>query len=412
MPTSINSGDTAWMLVSTALVLLMTPGLAFFYAGMVRAKNAVSTMFQNYMAMCVVAIIWAVVGYSLVFSGDVGGFIGNLDWVLLNGIGIEPNADLAATIPHILFVMFQGTFAIITPALITGSFAERIRFKGWLPFMALWSILVYSPVAHWVWGPKGWIRELGGLDFAGGLVVHMTAGYSALVAALVLGKRQGFGEEPAKSYNVGLILLGTALLWFGWFGFNAGSSLGANGIAAQALATTLLAGASSMLSWTFFDWFKAGKPSATGAGIGAVAGLVAITPAAGFVSIGAALTIGMITGLACNYLVAVVKEKFGLDDTLDVFACHGAGGTIGTILTAVYASTSVNSAGTNGLLYGDSKLLVANSLGALAVVAYSMIMTFALIKGLQFVTSLRVSALEEEHGLDHSQHGERILSLS
>lgn len=412
MDASIDTGDTAWMLMATALVLLMTPGLAFFYAGMVRAKNVVSTMFQNFVSLAVVALIWVTVGYSLVFSGDVGGFIGNLDWAFLNGITARPNPELAATIPHILFVMFQGTFAIITPALITGAFAERIRFKAWIPFMVLWSLFIYCPVAHWVWGPNGWIGQLGGLDFAGGLVVHMTSGYSALVAALMLGKRKGFGEEDPKSYNVALVFLGTALLWFGWFGFNAGSALGANGIAAHSFATTFLAAAASMVSWMFFDWFKNGKPSGIGASIGAVAGLVAITPAAGFVTVTSAILIGVASGFTCNFLVQLVKEKFGLDDTLDVFACHGAGGTIGTILTAVFATTRVNEGGVNGLLYGDTQLLLANTVGALAVVAYSMMMTFVIIKVLQFLTSLRVSVQEEEHGLDHSQHGESILSLT
>lgn len=407
---SIDSGDTAWMLISTALVLFMTPGLAFFYGGMVQAKNSVSTIFQNLVSMAVVALLWTICGYSLVFSGDLGGFIGNLDWAFLNGIGIGPNADYSPSFPHILFVMFQATFAVITPALITGAFAERIRFKAWIPMMSLWSILVYCPVAHWVWGPNGWIANLGGLDFAGGLVVHMTSGFSALTAALMLGKRKDFGKT-SHTYNVPLILLGTAMLWFGWFGFNAGSALGANGVAAQALATTFIAASSSMLIWMLADWILDKKPSAVGAAIGAVVGLVVITPAAGFVSIGSAIVMGFIGGAACNGIARLVKEKLGLDDTLDVFACHGCGGLIGAILTGVFASKAVNPDGVNGLLFGESEMFLGNLVGGLIVIAYSMIVTALIIKMVSFVTAIRVSEDEEDFGLDQSQHGEKVLSI-
>lgn len=354
--------------------------------------------------------MWTICGYSLVFSGDVGGFIGNLDLAFLNGITAGPNADFAPTFPYIMFVMFQATFAIITPALITGAFAERIRFKAWIPMMALWSLVVYCPVAHWVWGPDGWIGNLGGLDFAGGLVVHMTSGFSALTAALMLGKRKDFGKEEA-TYNVPLILLGTAMLWFGWFGFNAGSALGANSIAGQAFATTFIAAAASMLVWMLYDWVVGGKPTAVGAAIGAVVGLVAITPAAGFVSIGSSIVIGLIAGATCNAISRLVKAKFKFDDTLDVFACHGCGGAIGAILTGVFATTTVNPDGANGLIAGETEMFVANLIGGVAVIAYSMVSTFVIIKLVGVVTNIRVTADEEEYGLDRSQHGEKVLSI-
>ena len=405
---TINSGDTAWVLMATALVLLMTPGLAFFYGGMVRTKNVTSTLFQSFIALSVVGVVWCIAGYSLAFSGKESGFIGSLSWAFLNGVGQAPNPDYSATIPHLLFMAFQAMFAIITPALITGAIAERINFKSWIAFSALWSLLVYSPVAHWVWGVGGWIRNMGGLDFAGGMVVHMTAGFSALVATLMLGKRSDFGKVEARPYDAGMILLGTGLLWFGWFGFNAGSALAANGLAAQAFVTTFLGAAGAGLAWTVVDTLLKGKPSAIGFGIGVVAGLVAITPACGFVSTGSALLIGLLAGSICNFAAVAVKEKFKLDDTLDVFACHGVGGTLGTILTGVFASKAVNEAGADGLLAGSFATLNANLAGAATVAVFSALGTFVIIKGISLFSNMRVSAGEEGAGLDVSQHGEVI----
>ena len=345
----INSGDTAWMLTSTALVLIMTPGLAFFYAGMVRTKNVVSTLYQNFIALGVIGVLWAIIGYSLAFSSGIP-LIGDLSFSMLNGVGQAP-VDGNATIPHLLFMIFQMMFAIITPALMTGAFAERVRFKAWLMILILWSLIVYSPVAHWLWVPTGWLAAMGALDFAGGFVVHMTAGCSALVAAILFGKRRDFGQ-PAKPHDVGMIVLGTALLWFGWFGFNAGSALTSGGLATQAFVNTFLAAAVAMLAWTAIDTLKDGKPTTMGGCIGVVAGLVAITPAAGFVTTSTALVIGLLAGVVCNLVARLVKTKFKLDDTLDVFACHGVGGAIGVTMTGLLATTTVNSAGADGLLLG------------------------------------------------------------
>jgi ammonium transporter, Amt family len=404
---TINSGDTAWMLVSTALVLLMVPGLAFFYAGMVRSKNVVSTLFQNMMSISVVGLLWVAIGFSLAFVGDHGGFIGTTAAFMLKGIGQNP--DGAATIPHLLFMAFQMMFAIITPALITGAFAERVNFKAWILFSALWSLAVYVPVAHWVWSPTGWLFGLGALDFAGGFVVHMTAGFSALVAALMFGKRRDFGEAQ-RPYDVGMITLGTALLLFGWLGFNGGSALTSGGLAVQAVVNSVVAAAAAFLMWSATDSFKDGKPTLVGACIGLVAGLVAITPASGYVSVPAAMVIGSVTGVVCNLVARFIKGK-GIDDTLDVFACHGVGGTIGAIATGLFASTVINPAGAKGLLYGGSALLNANLTGALAVAAYSVAVTFVLFKVVGAVTPLRVTDSEEALGLDEALHGEQINGL-
>lgn len=401
--------DIAWMLVSCALVLLMTPGVAFFYGGMVPARSVISTKFQSFACMGVVALLWAVCGYSLVFSGGDSdyGFIGNLDYLFLKDVGMEPNESYGSTIPHVLFMLFQCTFAIITPALITGAVAERVRFKAWLVIMAVWSLLVYVPVAHWVWGPNGWIMKMGGLDFAGGLVVHMTSGYAALIAAMMLGNRAGFKPEENNSFSALLVMLGGTLLWFGWFGFNAGSALAANGLAGQAAATTMFAAATAMTVWMLMDWMMNGKPTAVGAMVGAVAGLVAITPAAGFVTVQASLAIGAIAAVACNFAVRLVKQKLKTDDTVDVFACHGIGGTVGTILTAVFATTEVNPAGANGLLYGGTDLLYANVIGALAVLSYTIAMTACIFFLVGKIMPVRVSKQDEDAGLDVTQHGER-----
>lgn len=407
---TMNSGDTAWMLMATALVLLMTPGLAFFYAGMVRAKNVVSTLFQSLSAVAIVGILWAVAGYSLVFSGDVNGIIGNLDWAFLNGVGMDPHPTFGSTIPHVLFMAFQMMFAVITPALITGAMAERINFKAWIPFMALWVLLVYCPIAHWVWGTNGWIAKLGGLDFAGGLVVHMSSGFSALAAALIMGHRHDRPLGPMKSYNIALVVLGTALLIFGWFGFNAGSALAANGLAAQAFATTFFGCAASFFAWMVMDWIY-DRPTLTGASVGAVAGLVAITPSAGYVTLSSALLIGLAAGVVCNGAVRLFKSKFHVvDDTLDVFACHGIGGLLGTVLTGVFASKAINPAASDGLLYGETQIFVANLTAALVVAAFSFAMTWGLFSLIRLVVPLRVPQEMEVEGLD-VLHGEEIISF-
>ncbi len=402
---AINTGDTAWMLISAALVLLMTPGLAFFYAGMVSGKNVVSTLAQNMIAIAVIGILWIVIGYSLVFSGDLGGFIGDTSALMLAGVGIDPS-PLAPTIPHNLFMAYQMMFAIITPALITGAFAERVNFKAWILIAILWSLAVYAPVAHWIWG-GGWLYNIGARDFAGGFAVHMTAGFSALVAAIMFGKRREFGL-PSKPYNTGWVVLGTALLWFGWFGFNAGSALGANGIAAQAFLTTFTASAVAMLAWMIVDTYKDGKPTIMGGSIGVVAGLVAITPAAGFVEVGSAIYIGLLAGVLCNLVARFIKTKAKIDDTLDVFACHGIGGTIGAISLGLFGSASLNSAGADGLFNGSAEFLKAQMYGVWSVAIYSMVVTFVIIKLVGLLVPVRVSVAEEAEGLDISQHGEVI----
>lgn len=405
------AADIAWMLVATALVLLMTPGVAFFYGGMVPLRSVVSTKLQSFASMGFVTLLWAICGYSLVFSGDEGGLIGNFDYFLLSGVDMEPNPTYGPTIPHVLFMLFQATFAIITPALITGAVAERVRFKAWLVIMCLWSLLVYVPVAHWVWGPGGWIAKMGGLDFAGGMVVHMTSGYAALVAAVMLGNRTSFRPDEQNSFSALMVLLGGTLLWFGWIGFNAGSALAANGLAAHAAATTILAAAAAMSTWMICDWTVHGRPTAVGSAVGAVAGLVAITPAAGYVSLQSALLIGIITAIACNYATRLVKTKLKTDDTVDVFACHGVGGTIGAILTAVFASSKVNPAIPDGLISGDTKLFFANVTGSMAVIAYTMIMTYVVFKVVGLFMKVRVSEADEKSGLDVTQHGEKAFAL-
>lgn len=402
---AINSGDTAWMLVSTALVLIMTPGLAFFYGGMVRGKNVVSTLYQNMIALAVVGVVWVVVGYSLAFSGDVSGIIGDTKYFMLHGVGQAP--DGTSTIPHLVYMAFQLMFAIITPALITGAFAERINFKAWVIFVALWSLAIYSPVAHWLWNSNGWLAKSGALDFAGGYVVHMTAGYSALIAALVFKKRRDFGQAQ-KPYDIGMIVLGTSLLWFGWFGFNAGSALTSGGLAAQAFVNSFIAAAVALLAWTLVDTVKDGKPTLVGACIGIVAGLVAITPAAGFVTAESSIYIGIAAGVVCNFAARFVKGVFKLDDTLDVFACHGIGGTVGTLMTGLLATTDVNAAGAMGLLNGGDKLFMANVMSGVVVAVFSMIGTFILLKITSLFAPLNVSDADEKAGLDESQHGEKI----
>lgn len=400
---TIDSGNTAWLLVSSALVMLMTPGLAFFYGGMVSHKNVVSTLLQNYVALALVGIAWVVVGYSLAFT-EGNAFIGGLDNAMLDGLINTTYGDTG--IPYIAFAIFQMMFAIITPALITGAFAERVSFKAWLLVMLAWSLLVYVPVAHWVWGAGGWIAAKGGLDFAGGLVVHITAGFSGLVAALVWGKRtNGQSEHP---YDVPMVMLGAALLWFGWFGFNAGSALTSGALASYAFLNTFVAGAMAFIAWMIIDWIRNGKPTAIGGSVGIVAGLVAITPAAGFVTVSSALIIGIVAAVICNYFAHIAKKATHLDDALDVFACHGVGGVVGSVLTGVFATKEVNPAiAVEGIaISGETGLFVANLIGVAAVAAFSVVATYIIIKVVNVITPIRVSGDVEDAGLDHATHGE------
>lgn len=398
-----NTGNTAWLLLSAALVMLMTPGLALFYGGMVNHKNVVSTLLQNYVALAVVSVVWVVIGYSLVFS-EHNAYIGGTANVMLAGLANTTYGETG--IPNMAFMAFQMMFAIITPALITGSFAERVNFKAWLFILVLWSLCVYSPVAHWVWGPGGWILLDGGLDFAGGLVVHITAGFAALVAALMFGKRVKEGED--HPYDVPMVMLGAALLWFGWFGFNAGSAITAEGLAAYAFVNTFIAASVAFLSWMLIDWVRDGKPSAIGSSIGLVVGLVAITPAAGFVSVSASIAIGAIAALICNYVAKWVKNATHMDDALDVFACHGVGGVVGAVLTGVFATKEVNPGiGLEGwAISGDKTLFIANVTAVIAVAGFTVVATYIIIKLVNIITPIRVSDHVESAGLDHALHGE------
>ncbi|MEW6614884.1 MAG: ammonium transporter [Thermodesulfobacteriota bacterium] len=406
----VDTGDTAWILISTALVMLMTPGLALFYGGMVRRKNVLGTIMQSFIALGVMTVLWVIYGYSLSFGPDVGHIIGNLDWVGLKGVGPEPNPDYAATIPHQAFMIFQMMFAVITPALITGALAERFKFKTYLAFLVLWATLVYFPLAHWVWGVGGWIRELGALDFAGGLVVHISSGVSALAAAIVVGRRKGYRIEQMAPHDVTMTLLGAALLWFGWFGFNGGSAVASGALATSAFVATHIATAGAALSWMIVEWAHRSKPTVLGAASGAVAGLVAITPASGFVDPMSALIIGFVAGVIC-YMAVNLKTKLGYDDSLDVVGVHGIGGTWGAIATGLFASKIVNSAGNNGLLFGNPSLLWDQMISVGAAWVYSFIVTFAILKILDWTLGLRISEEEESDGLDLSQHGESGYTL-
>ena len=406
----VDTGDTAWVLISTALVMLMTPGLALFYGGMVRRKNVLGTIMQSFVALGVMSVLWVLYGYSLSFGPDVGHIIGNLDWVGLKGVGLEPNPDYAPTIPHQAFMIFQMMFAVITPALITGAFAERFKFKTYLVFLVLWATLVYFPLAHWVWGVGGWIRELGALDFAGGLVVHISSGVSALAAAIVVGRRKGFRINQMAPHDVTMTLLGAALLWFGWFGFNGGSAVASGALATSAFVVTHIATAGAALSWMIVEWSHRGKPTVLGAASGAVAGLVAITPASGFVGPMSALIIGFVAGIIC-YTAVNLKTKLGYDDSLDVVGVHGVGGTWGAIATGLFASKLVNSAGNDGLFFGNSSLLWNQLISIGAAWVYSFIVTFVILKVLDATLGLRISEEDESDGLDLSQHGESGYTL-
>ena len=401
----INAGDTAFVLVSSALVMFMTPGLALFYGGMVRSKNVLATIMQSFIIVGLVTVIWVLWGYSLAFGPDVRGIVGNLSWFGLRGVGLAPSPDYAPTIPHQAFMIFQCMFAIITPALITGSFAERMKFSTLLVFIALWSTLVYSPLAHWVWGSGGWLRNLGALDFAGGTVVHISSGVSALAAVLIISKRKGYGKQQFIPHNLPMTVTGTAILWFGWFGFNAGSALGSNGLAAAAFVTTHVAAATASLSWMFAEWIHHGKPTTLGAASGAVAGLVAITPAAGFVSPVSALIIGGLAGVIC-YGGVMIKAKLGYDDSLDVVGIHGVGGTWGALATGLFASTMVNPDGANGLFLGNPGQLWIQFLSIVVTCLFAFTMTFVILKVLDSLMGLKVSEEEEVRGLDLTQHSE------
>ncbi|MFB5092605.1 ammonium transporter [Bacillus cereus] len=401
----MNMGDTVFMFVTTVMVMLMTPGLALFYGGMVRSKNVLSTTMHSYSAMAIVSIQWIVIGYSLSFGPDRHGLIGTLDWFGLNGVTYAPNPDYSSTIPHNLFMMFQLMFAILTPALISGAFAERMRFSAFLIFILLWTTIVYNPVAHWVWGVGGWLRELGALDFAGGNVVHITSGVAGLVLAIFLGKRKNInGSSP---HHLPFTMLGAGLLWFGWFGFNVGSALSLNDVALTAFINTNIAAAASALTWMLSEWFFQSKPTAMGAACGVVSGLVAITPACGFVTPFSALLIGAIGGILCFGAVFFLKTKFGYDDTLDAFGYHGIGGTWGGIATGLFATTAVNGDGANGLFYGNASLLLKQLVAIGATYAFTIIMTYAIIKAINFFLPVRVDEHEEHMGLDISMHGEK-----
>ena len=398
---AIDSGDTAWLLVSTALVMLMTPGLAFFYGGMVRRKNVLGTIMHSFMILCVVSVVWVLWGYTLAFGPDVGGLIGNLQWLGLNGVGAEPNG----TVPHYIFMMFQGMFAIITTALITGAFAERIKFSAVIAFTVLWVTFVYAPIAHWVWG-GGWIAtKIGALDFAGGTVVHINSAVAALAAAIIVGKRKGYLKTAIVPHNLPLTVLGAALLWFGWFGFNAGSALASNGLAALALVTTNTAAATAAMSWALVERIHRGKATVLGTVSGAVAGLVAITPAAGFVTPLASIAIGGVAGALC-YGAVSMRPKLGYDDSLDVLGIHGVGGLWGALATGIFATLAVNPDGANGLLMGNPSLLKAQAIAILATVAYSGVASTAILLFIDKVIGLRITEEHEAEGLDLSQHSE------
>ena len=404
-PPKIDTGDTAWMLTSAALVLFMTiPGLFLFYGGLVRSKNVLGMLMQNFIMVGIITVQWIVIGYSLAFANGTS-FLGGFQWAGLAGVGAAPNADYAATIPHQTFMFYQLMFAIITPALMTGAFAERMKFTTFLVFSLLWSTLIYDPLAHWVWGVGGFLRNMGALDFAGGTVVHISAGISALVAVLIMGKRVGFGKVPMAPHNLPFAVIGAAMLWVGWFGFNAGSALGANGLASSAFMATHTAASLAALGWMIAEWFKTGKPTMLGAASGAVAGLVAITPASGFVTPMAAMVIGLAAGVIC-YSACMLKPKFGYDDSLDVVGVHGVGGILGALLTGVFASKAVNPAGNDGLLYGNPGLLVTQLIAVAATVVFVAVGSGVILLVLKAVMGLRVNEDEERQGLDLSQHSE------
>ncbi len=404
---SVNAADTAWLLVSSALVMLMTPGVALFYGGMVRRKNILSTIMMSFAVLGLVGLLWVLYGYSLSFGPDKGGVIGGLDFIGLRTVGQEPSSVYATTVPHLAFMIFQAMFAVITVALVTGAVVERMKFSAFIVFSTLWLTIVYCPVAHWVWGSGGWLARLGALDFAGGIVVHISAGVSALALATVIGPRKGFREkEPMEPNNIPLVVLGAGLLWFGWFGFNAGSALTSGGLAASAFVATNTSAAAGAFTWMTLSWIYR-RPTALGTATGAIAGLAAITPAAGFVSPLVGIPIGVVAAVVCYYFMLLRAKKMGVDESLDVWACHGIGGTWGALATGIFASVAVNSAGANGLIFGNAMQLARQLLAVVTVWVFAFTATWVLGKIVDVTMGLRVSTTEETVGLDISQHGER-----
>jgi Amt family ammonium transporter len=398
--------------MSTALVLLMTiPGLAFFYGGLVRRKNVLSILMQCFIILCVISLQWMLFGYSLAFGPSFHGIIGGLDWAGLKGVGTAPNPAYAATIPHSVFMIFQCMFAVITPALIIGAYAERVKFSAFLVFTLLWATFVYDPLAHWVWGTGGWLKDMGAMDFAGGIVVHVSSGISALVLAIMLGKRVGYNHKPIRPHNLPFTVLGGALLWFGWFGFNAGSALAADGIAANAFVTTHAATAAAGLTWALIEWWHNGSPTILGAVTGAVAGLVAITPACGFVNPMNAIFIGMMVAVICYLAVAVIKAKLGYDDALDAFGVHGVGGTFGTIATGIFAQKAINAAGNDGLLFGNIHQFLVQGLLVIIAIVFAVVMTFIIFKIVDALIGMRVEENNEVVGLDLTQQSEAAYTV-
>jgi ammonium transporter, Amt family len=406
---AVNAGDTAWVIISSALVMLMTPAVGFFYAGMVRKKNAISTLTMSFVVLALIAVQWILYGYSLSFGPDIGGLIGNLKWVGLTSVGQTPNVAYAATIPHLAFMLFQMMFAAIAVALIVGSIVERIKFSAFLVFAVLWATLVYDPLAHWVWGAGGWLKGLGFIDFAGGTVIHVSAGISALALVFVLGKRKGYGADNMEPHNIPHVILGAALLWFGWFGFNGGSALTAGGLAVSAVVATTASGAVAGLVWMMLTW-RQRKPSALGFVTGCVVGLAAITQGSGYVTPGAALVIGFIAAF-CSYGAVVLRMRWRIDESLDVLGCHGVGGVVGALLTGVFATKAINPAGANGLLYGNPHQLLIQAAGVAVTLIYCFTATWLIAKALDVTIGLRISDNEEVVGLDMSQHAETAYSL-
>jgi Amt family ammonium transporter len=407
--TAINGADTVWVLISAALVMLMTPAVGLFYGGMVRRKNVLSIITQSFMVLALISIQWILLGYSLAFGPDAGGhgLIGGLQWIGLNGVGGAPNPDYAPTIPASVFMIYQAMFAIITPVLITGAFADRMKFSTFIVFTLIWTTIVYDPIAHWVWGTGGWLRALGALDFAGGLVVHISAGLSALAAAIIIGKRIGYKSDNMAPHNVPMTIMGGILLWFGWFGFNAGSALSAGSLAANAFIVTNTSAAAGAITWMIVSWKHGGKPNALGIVTGGVAGLAAITPASGYVGPLWAIIIGGAAGVICYFVMHLKNKKTMIDDSLDVFACHGVGSAWGVIATGIFASVAINPAGANGLVFGGYDLIRSQFIAVVVTGIYSFVMTVIILKILNATMGLRVRDDEEIEGLDITQHGEK-----
>jgi len=406
----INAGDTAFVLISAAMVMLMTPGLALFYGGMVRRKNILSVLMQCSVILCVLSVQWVLFGYSLCFAPS-NGFFGSLHWIGLNGIGLGPYDGYAPTIPHQAFIIFQAMFAVITPALIIGAFAERIKFSAFLVFSILWATFVYAPVCHWVWGIGGWLRNYGVMDFAGGIVVHTTAGIAALVTTLMIGRRKNLEHNVPAPHNLPFVVLGTAMLWFGWFGFNAGSALAANGVAANAFMVTNTAAAAAGLVWALLEWVRNGKPTIFGTVTGAIAGLATVTPASGFVSPLSAIAIGILASICCFIGVSIIKPRFGYDDSLDAFGVHGIGGMLGTLLTGLFASKAFNPAGADGLFFGNPKQFFIQLYAVAVVALYTATVTFVIYKLVDVFMGMRVKEKDELIGLDLTQHRERAYTV-